>query len=138
MEVRKADTSPIQMLVLHERHRFGVARHECMRQTPHLIEEEPAARQIAHGDFPDHERVRQHLSFIQQPDQRRIGTTKVIDPDRRIDQDHLGRRRRPATKSGAVPPNRARRLAASRSTNAFRPSRTKADFSVSPVNSWAA
>jgi len=53
-----------------------------------------------------------------------IGAAQMIDPHRRIDQDHgLDRcRRRGATfNAGCVPPSRARRLALSRSTSARSP-----------------
>src|SRR3981189_800349 len=48
-----------------------------------------------------------------------------------------GRRRGDALASDCVPPGRASQSAASRSTNAFKASRTSADFSFNPVYSCA-
>src|SRR5258706_16474001 len=50
---------------------------------------------------------------------------------------HRGRRRGGTLASGCVPPMRASRRAASRSTNAFNASLTTADFSVMPAYSCA-
>src|SRR5690242_9636355 len=52
----------------------------------------------------------------------RILSPKVADPDRSIDQGHrrLALRRRPARKSGMVPPRAARRFAASRAISSRR------------------
>jgi hypothetical protein len=63
----------------------------------------------------------------------------VIDPNRRIDQDHAepGRRRGIGFKSGSVPPRSANRRALSRSISALSASRTSADFSLIPVYAWA-
>src|SRR3979490_725986 len=62
----------------------------------------------------------------------------MVYPNRSVGQHlRLERRRGGALASGCVPPMRASRRAASRSTNAFNASRTTADFSVTPANSCA-
>jgi hypothetical protein len=63
----------------------------------------------------------------------------VIDPHRRIDQNHFLaiRRRRGALRLGSLPPKRASRRAASRSINALSASRISADFAFNPVYACA-
>src|SRR5258708_32820010 len=78
------------------------------------------------------------ISPIEKSGQPQIAPTKMVYPDRRVSQNrHLKRRRGGALASGCVPPMRASRRAASRSTNAFNGSLTTADFSLTPANSCA-
>ncbi len=71
--------------------------------------------------------------------QHRVADTKVVDPDRGVDQNHCGSARRRGTvlRSGSVPPSLASRRALSRSIRARNPSRTRALFSVVPVRRCA-
>lgn len=61
----------------------------------------------------------------------------MIDPDRGIGEDHYSLRRGDGSRSGWVPPRLARRLALSRSTNAFRASLRSGPRSLSPVRATA-
>src|SRR3982074_3452536 len=63
----------------------------------------------------------------------------MVDPDGRIDQDHveLDRRRGGALRQRSLPPRRANRRALSRSMRALSASRTRLDFSFKPVKAWA-
>src|SRR5207244_1863241 len=86
----------------------------------------------------DDERVHDHVAPIEKFLQPRVRATEMINPDGSVGQQpHLNRRRGGALASGCVPPMRASRRAASRSTNAFSASLTTADFSVRPANSCA-
>jgi hypothetical protein len=64
-----------------------------------------------------------------------VRSAEMIDPDRRIDEHArcIQRRRRIGSRFGSDPPRRPRRLALSRAMSAFKPSRTREVFSVSPV-----
>jgi hypothetical protein len=78
-----------------------------------------------------------HSRTLQQLDQPRIAPTEVIDPDLRIDQDQAGfpeRLRGAVFSADCVPPNRARRLALSRSISALSASLSMAVRSIGPVN----
>src|SRR5450755_2661863 len=78
------------------------------------------------------------IALIEKLRQSSVVATKMIYPDRRISQyHHLERRRGGALASGWVPPIRASRRPASRSTNAFKASRITADFSLRPAYSCA-
>ena len=63
----------------------------------------------------------------------------MIDPNATIDQNHFAadRRRTGISRSGSLPPSRARRRALSRSMRALSASRTSWDFSLRPVNACA-
>src|SRR5579859_393034 len=78
-------------------------------------------------------------ALIEQDLKLSVTLTKVVDPNRSIDQDHCGGvcRRGVWTSCGSDPPSRASRRALSRWINALRASRTRADFSLRPVNCWA-
>jgi hypothetical protein len=74
---------------------------------------------------------------FQQVDKPWITTAKVIDPHGRVYQNQAERAcrlRGAALNVGWVPPNRARRLALSRSMRAFNPSLTMAVRSIGPAN----
>ena len=63
-----------------------------------------------------------------------IAPPEVINPNRRIDQNHAAARRRAgALSAGCVPPNRASRCALSRWISASRPSCIRRLRSVTPV-----
>jgi hypothetical protein len=70
---------------------------------------------MAARDLANDEIVNCRLIGIQHRDEGRIAASQVIDPNRRIYEDHAGReRRRPGVRNWAsVPPNRARRRALS-------------------------
>jgi hypothetical protein len=72
--------------------------------------------QMPERDLSDDKWVDGYLSGIEHCLQRGIDTIQVIDPDGRVDKDHVGGnlRRGGAFKSGSVPPRRAKRRAASR------------------------
>jgi hypothetical protein len=80
-------------------------------------------------------RLSEHFTAVEQRSEPLIVGPQMLDPDRRINEDHvrLVRRRAIAARSGSVPPRRASRRAASRATNARSASRTKADLSRIPV-----
>ena len=77
----------------------------------------------------------QHEISIEQIDKVVVTATKMVNPNRGIDENQpgYGCRRAGAAKSGWVPPRSARRRALSRSISAFKASRMSDDFSRSPV-----
>ncbi len=88
-------------------------------------------------NFANYEGMDQDLFCIEQLDKSFVAGAQMTDPHRGVDQNHFraARLRRGATRPGSLPPSRANRRAASLSINALSASRTKADFSFSPVNS---
>src|ERR1700722_3125538 len=93
---------------------------------------------MAERDFTDDKRMAQNLFRKKQLDKCFVTRPQVIDPYRCVDQNHFRvRLRRGIARLGALPPSRANRRAASRSTRAFSASRTRADFSFRPVYAWA-
>src|ERR1700679_2359375 len=111
-----------------------LACSQRLRELSQCREDQIATIQIAHCQFADDKRVYENSSPIQQQPHLGVVFAEMIDPNRRIDKDHFaGRRRGIRVNFGSLPPRRARRRAASRSIKARSASRTKADFSSSPV-----
>ena len=129
------DAAPEQPLTIDELQHFSVRGAVRLRQPPQHAQNLRTPPQIAERELTQHERVPEHLAVAQQRREYRAGRPQVIDPDRRVDEDHagFGRRRGILFRSGSLPPSRANRRAASRSTNALSASRMSADFSRIPV-----
>lgn len=87
------------------------------------------------SDFTDNERMNKNVTSLKDFGEYAAASAKMVDPYRRIDENHLGLnlRRGGAFNPGSVPPSRASRRAASRSTKALKASRISADFSFNPV-----
>ena len=98
--------------------------------------------EVAQPDFADDKRMHKDQAAIKKLRHHRLAPSPMIYPKRRIRENQisspgLNRRRGGTTKSGSVPPSRAMRREASRSTRVFNARRTISDFSLIPVNSWA-
>jgi len=131
-----ADAAPKEFPLVNEMEHLRIRGNVDLRQFAHGAKHSVAPTQIAERQFPDDERVRHHLPAVEEPRQAAVADTQMVDPDRGIDQDHLAADRRRGTgfKAGSVPARRANRRALSRSISALSASRTKADFSLTPVN----
>lgn len=94
--------------------------------------------QVATCQFADHHWMHAHPPLCQQLIEPLVAMPQMIDPDRGIDKNHIAsqpdRRLEIGSSPGSLPPRAARRRALSRSIRAFRPSRSNADFSCTPVN----
>jgi hypothetical protein len=109
------------------------------REATQVPENGGHVRRLAHGDFADHKGIAEDLLLVEQLLESIVPTSKVIDPDRSVDENHAtvivcaeeaGRfaaRFRPASPSGGR----------SLWIKAFSASRIRRDFSLMPVNSWA-
>src|SRR5262245_62184909 len=83
--------------------------------------------------------MREDQAGLEQRRKLAIARTQMVDPDRRIDQDHgrVARWRGGAFSLDWVPPSRASRRALSRSIRALSASRTSADLCFTPVKACA-
>jgi hypothetical protein len=126
-------------MAVNETERFVVARCGRLRKIQQRIDNNLPLAQRAERDFTDDVRMRQHFAPLEELAEDYIARTKMIDPDRRIDQDHLadGRRRGTSLSRGSLPPSRASRRALSRSINAINASRMSAVLSRKPVRDSA-
>jgi len=136
MRIDPAYPPTVQALALNHTHHFLVLRGlhlgQGLEQDKDLL---PIAQRPA-GKLADDEGMHKHLCRIEKGLQGAISCPQVIDPDRRVNEDHAtrrGRRRRIAFKRGSVPPSRASRRALSRAIKASRPMRTSAVFLETPV-----
>jgi hypothetical protein len=139
MSVNVADAMAEQPAPVDEMQNLGVGRDRGARKERERPQDNIALAEIAERDLADDKWMDQNLASAEQLSQRLVARSQVIDPDRRIDQSHNAfvRRRRGALRSGSLPPRTAMRRALSRSINALSASRTRTDFSLSPVNPWA-
>ena len=138
MGIHVADAPAEQELTRDEFQHFGIGRSLGHWKLAHGFQYLGSLPQVAQGQFAQDERMGEYLASNQAVCQMRVAVLKMIDPHRRVDQDHASALRRAGTSScGSEPPSRARRRALSRSIRAFSASRTRADFSFRPVMRWA-
>ena len=126
-------------MTLDEMKDFRVSRNTGMGQVRQSLQHYFALMQVAQSKFADNEGVRQNPPRVEQCGERLVARPQMVDPDRRIGQDHaaLDRRRGGGVRPGWLPPRRAKRRALSRSMSALSASRTRLDFSFKPVSAAA-
>lgn len=90
VSVNPADSAAHQTVPLNERQHLIVASHWHMRQALKQGQHFSAAVQRAARQFTNDEWVRFHFSPVEQITERRVAPTKVIHPDRRINQHDRG------------------------------------------------
>lgn len=91
-----------------------VARYAQGREFAEQINCLGGLSKMAERQLTDDERMRHHAAVPEFADQHWDGSSKVIDPDGRVDEDHrdfVGRRRRGALARLSLPPRAARRRA---------------------------
>jgi hypothetical protein len=135
MRLDIADAGACDPGIADDIHDLAMFSHGDSRQGFKRFDDHGSLPQIAQRNLARNEGMRKHTAIIQKPGQMRVARPQVIDPHRGIDEDHpsAGLRRGAASSPGSLPPSRARRRALSRSIRAFRPSRTRVDFSCTPV-----
>jgi hypothetical protein len=130
----------MQDVVLDEPQNFVVLGRRRGGQIPEQFEDRFPVVQTSAGKLAKHKRVHDDDRSFEQVDKPWVATAKMIDPHGRVDQNQAGlpwRLRGAAFNVGCVPPNRARRLALSRSMSAFNPSLTTAVRSIGPASLMA-
>jgi hypothetical protein len=113
VDVADADADAEQLVVLDEGEQLGGSRHDGLRELFDEPEHACAIAQPPQRELAGHPRMRHRPPLLEHRDKRGVTVAEVIDPDRRVDQDHAAaeRRRGAAVNSGWVPPRRARRRA---------------------------
>ncbi|MCB1906881.1 MAG: hypothetical protein KDH15_05880 [Rhodocyclaceae bacterium] len=139
MRVKVADPHAAQGVLPDEQAHFIIGGDVDLRQPLQRVGHFAAMSEIAERQLRIHHRMTRHPAVVEDSDEIVVDLPEVVDPDRRIDQDHAGseRRRGVAFGSGPVPPRRARRFALSRSIIARSAYRTNADSAEAPVGSCA-
>ena len=132
-----ADAAPEQRGMVYEAQDLRIRGGAGSRKTRQHPQYEFALTQVAQSELADNEWMCQRCASFEQLRKGRVTVAEMLDPNRRIDQDHAPADRRlgGALRSGSVPPRRAKRRALSRSISALSASRIRLDFSLSPVNS---
>jgi len=139
MNVDVANAPSHQSATIDKLKRFIFGSYRRQWKLAHQRKNLRAAFQIAARKLAKNERMHQHQSIVQRVEKMRLAATEVVDPHRRVDQDHdLWRRRGIALSCVSLPPSLAKRLALSRSISALNPAWIRAVRSFMPEISWAA
>ncbi len=119
MRIDKPDSPPKQQSLFNKTQHLTLRRYLHSRQFMQIAKHQRSPLQIPHRQFANDKRVHQHPSFPEQFMEQIIRMVNVIRPNHGIDQHQIagahfaGRRRRPATNPGWLPPRRASLSAAS-------------------------
>jgi hypothetical protein len=139
MDIDIPDSEACQRMLFDEQQHLRLCGDCRMRQVMQCRKDRFALPKMPERNFPDDERMGQYVARLEQCREYLVAIPQMIHPNGRIDKDQQGfaRRRGAIFALGSVPPRCASRRALSRSINAFRASRTRADFSSRPVNARA-
>ena len=88
MNIDVADAEASQLMPVDEMQNFVVGRRSGLRKVCQGLQDDAARLQMAQGEFADHEWMGQHLSAIQQSAKCSVTGTQMLDPNRRVDEDH--------------------------------------------------
>ena len=142
--VHPADPAAPQRRPLDEANHFVVRSHARGVQLAQPLEHLGPRGDRTEGDLAEYAGVHHDATLAEQLRQTRVAPPPVIEPHRRVGEDHHrprrrapGRRRGIAFRRGMVPPRAARRRPASRAMRASSPARTRAVFSSMPVSARA-
>ena len=99
MRIHIPNAKSKQLMSIDEGEHFLMRGHDGLRHRAQIIQNEISEFQMTERKLSDHKRMRQNFSRIEQFHESRITPTQMIDPNRRVGQNHLGnaRRRRGAT-----------------------------------------
>jgi len=137
MNIDVTDASAMQVQAIDELQNLVALGHSSGWQILEQFKDRRTVVQTSAGNLANDKRMHDGDRSLEQVDKPWIATAKVIDPHGRVDQNQAERScrlRGAAFNVGWVPPNRARRLALSRSMRAFNPSLTTAVRSIGPAN----
>lgn len=110
VDVDPADAAAVQLFRIDEIERLVMIGYRCRGEALQQRQQFFPVAQVSAGELTNDEGVHQHCSKIQRLGQAGVALSEVVDPNRRVG-DHAVRRRRGARKSGSVPPRAAKRRA---------------------------
>jgi len=96
VRIDPADSRPHEAMSFDERQRFVVRRRDDRRELSQEMEHVGTLREIAARQLAHDERMRSDLTLLEEGFEPRVAVSKVIDPDRSVDEHYpffLGRRR---------------------------------------------
>lgn len=88
---------------LDETHHLVMAGNADPWQLRQEAEHPPTVPEASEGQLTHDHRVVAHIGGVQRLDERRIRTMQVVDPDRRVGQDHRSARSRRSGGAGVSP-----------------------------------
>ncbi len=140
MNIDPSDAAAHQRVRFNERQCLFVVYWRRLGKAPEKPENLRPALQRAARKLAEDERMTEHALLQQKAGEMLIDSSEMVDPDRRVNENHAGLRRIDGRRRGTAravlsePPNEARRFALSRATRASRPARTTAVFSRRPLS----
>jgi hypothetical protein len=139
MDVNVPDTTPKQGIVIDEMQDLWLGGDAGTRQIGEGSQHDLTLRRLLRASSPITKGWVRTMPAWSSLASVFVVPAQMIDPDGGIGQDHarVVRRRGGASRAGSLPPKRANRRALSRSIRALSASRTRRDFSSSPVKAWA-
>ena len=117
MGIDKTDSQSEELVLVDESHDLVVCCDDSNRKVSHGIENRCPVAQAAQSQFSDHKWMAKDLALIEEADKFFVATTKVVNPDGCVDQNHWpgsAWRRDTFSRLGSLPPSKARRRALSR------------------------
>ena len=100
MRIDVANATSEQPMILYEGMNFFIAGDESRGQSTKRLENDVSLPKAAQCQLPNYEGMGKNLPPVEQLGKGRIVMSKMIDPDRSVDQDHAGSGRR---RGGASP-----------------------------------
>ena len=137
MGIHPADTPSVQSMPFHEIKDLGMLRLGRRRKLVQQLENLAPVPQGSACQFGDDERMDHDVAVLEQAGQPWAAHAEVLDPDRRVDEDHATRpvlRRLVGLSRGSEPPSFASLRALSLSINASSPMWMRAVFRETPVS----
>jgi len=83
----------VESLRVDEAENLGMLCNQDLRQGLEERQSLRAFRESSASEFSDHEGMYESFSVQEKPAESGVPVTEVVDPDRRVDQDHPDRRR---------------------------------------------
>ena len=137
MYIHPAQPAPIQLCLLDKPKNLIVVRHHHLRQRGKQSQDLCSSTQPSASKLSHHKRMRDDMAVNKHLTQPRIPAPEMVDPDRRVHQNHAAlpdRRRGIDLSLFSVPPSSARRRALSRAIKASSPRCMSAVFPLTPVS----
>src|SRR5581483_10828619 len=108
MEIDEANSAPCEVVAIDEGDRLAIGRHFGLGKAAKTAKNEVTLGQVAQRQLAEDKWVPQNPPRLEQVRQRSNAAPEMVDPNRRVDEDHDAERRRlVGFRSGAIPPSRA-------------------------------
>lgn len=88
MRIDMINPAPVEPMTSDKVKHLRIGRRGRHRHLPKRFQKSRSVLEIAERQFAHDERMDKHPALFQQPHKHRVGSAKMSNPDRTIDQDH--------------------------------------------------